>query len=215
MPDRSARRGLARLGTTLIVLGILGPVALGGYALYGNWRLRQDQAGAAAAWRPAATVIPAAPSGQSGSPPPAASVGDPAWPWKLEIPTIGLQWLVYDGASVGHLRRHGAGHIEWTRLPWEDGTVAIAGHRTTYGAPFYRLDRLAPGDAIRLRTAAGTFVYRVTERIRVRPSAGQVLASQQGTRRLALIACDPPFSARFRLVVFARLVEVAADAGSE
>lgn len=212
MRDRHTRGWLAQLGTALIVLGILSLTALGGYALYGNWRIRQEQAGAVAAWRPAAPMIPAAPSGQDVWPRP---VGDSAWPWKVEIPKIGLQWLVYEGASVGQLRRYGAGHIEWTRLPWEEGTVAIAGHRTTYGAPFVHLHRLAPGDAIRVSTEAGTFVYRVTERIRVRPYASQVLASQQGTRRLALIACDPPFSARFRLVVFARLVEVVAEAAIE
>jgi sortase A len=83
--------------------------------------------------------------------------------------------------------------------------VAIAGHRTTYGAPFRHVDKLARGDRIQLRMPYGTFTYVVDHRRIVLPSATWV------TRRVAhdqliLSACHPPYSAAKRIVIFARLV---------
>ena len=84
--------------------------------------------------------------------------------------------------------------------------MAIAGHRTTYGAPFRRLDRLGRGDRIELRMPYGTFVYRVEQRRIVAPTALWV-TRRAGYDRLILSACHPLYSAAKRIVVFARLVD--------
>jgi sortase A len=85
--------------------------------------------------------------------------------------------------------------------------VAVAGHRTTYGAPFADLDELDRGAPILLTMPYGRFTYRVRERRIVEPDA--VWVTQRGTDRLVLTTCDPPFSAARRMVVFADLVRTA------
>jgi sortase A len=84
-------------------------------------------------------------------------------------------------------------------------TVAIAGHRTTYGAPFYRLNDLNPGDDIFVTTAAGQFRYQVLNSMVVKPSDVSVLAPT-ADNRLTLTTCNPRFSAAQRLVVVSKLV---------
>ncbi len=100
----------------------------------------------------------------------------------------------------------GPGHYPGTPLPGTHGTVAIAGHRTTYGAPFRRLDQLGRGDRIELRMPYGTFVYSVERRRIVAPTAVWVTRSTSYDR-LILSACHPLYSAAKRIVVFARLVD--------
>ena len=80
----------------------------------------------------------------------------------LRIAKIGLNKVIVQGTSTADLRQ-GPGHYPGTPLPGEQGNAAIAGHRTTYGAPFYNLDELAPGDLIEITTVQGTFTYRVTQ----------------------------------------------------
>lgn len=208
MCEAMVKRWFARLGIVLMVAGVFTIAAPAVYAMYGNWAMQRLQAEALEKWRPASLVADA-----GGAAPPTTDPRDDVaaltnrWPWRLEIPKIGLRWLIYEGADVQTLRQHGAGHIEWTTLPRLEGTVGIAGHRTTYGAPFFQLHRLEPGDIIRLITAQGVFVYEVTESHEVLPRETQVLESVHGTARLALVACSPPFSAKFRLVVLARLTQ--------
>jgi sortase A len=79
---------------------------------------------------------------------------------KLLIPTIGVSEYVVEGTDADLLRK-GPGHYPDTPLPGQPGTSAIAGHRTTYGAPFRRLDELKKGDRILVELPYGTFVYRV------------------------------------------------------
>ncbi len=98
----------------------------------------------------------------------------------------------------------GPGHYPETPLPGEPGNAAIAGHRTTYGAPFFSLDELGPGDEIVATTYNGRFVFRVIDTTVVAPSEVGVLASTDDTR-LTLTTCNPKFSARERLVVSALL----------
>ena len=78
------------------------------------------------------------------------------------MPSIGVSSVVVAGTDTASLRL-GPGHYPGTPLPGARGTVAIAGHRTTYGAPFRKLDKLARGDRIEVRMPYGTFVYAVEQ----------------------------------------------------
>ena len=78
------------------------------------------------------------------------------------IPAIGVDKIVVEGVSLADLKK-GPGHYPETPLPGQEGNAAIAGHRTTYGAPFNRLDELEPGDEITVTTVQGEFTYEVTE----------------------------------------------------
>ena len=129
--------------------------------------------------------------------------GDPLG--RISMRSIGVSSVVVAGTGASSLRL-GPGHYPGTPLPGARGTVAIAGHRTTYGAPFRRLDKLGPGDRIELRMPYGRFTYVVDRRRIVAPTATWV------TRRvdhdqLILSACHPLYSAAKRIVVFARLVD--------
>ena len=121
----------------------------------------------------------------------------------LEIPKIGVDKIVVAGVSVSDLRR-GPGHYPSTPLPGQVGNAAIAGHRTTYGAPFYRIDELGPGDEIFVTTTAGRFRYLVTEQRVVAPTELSVLDPTPNAT-LTLTACHPRYSARQRIVVSAAL----------
>lgn len=122
----------------------------------------------------------------------------------IKVPRLDLEKAVVEGVTAGALR-NGPGHYPKTPLPGQAGNAAIAGHRTTYGAPFSRLDELVPGDAILVTTRAGSFRYEVTGSIVIRPSQRSVLAPTPDNR-LTLTTCHPKFSARQRLVVTAALV---------
>src|SRR5215210_1457781 len=124
---------------------------------------------------------------------------------RIRMRSIGVSSVVVAGTGASSLRL-GPGHYPGTPLPGARGTVAIAGHRTTYGAPFRRLDKLGPGDRIELRMPYGRFTYVVDRRRIVAPTATWV------TRRvdhdqLILSACHPLYSAAKRIVVFARLAD--------
>jgi sortase A len=131
---------------------------------------------------------------------------------ELRIPRIGLRSAVVRGASLDDLRA-GPGLIDGTPPPGLRGTTAIAGHRTTYGAPFRSLDALRRGDAIVLRMPYATFRYAVVRRRTVDPTDVSVLR-RAGSERLVLSACHPLFSAARRIVVEARLVAVGQTARS-
>lgn len=125
----------------------------------------------------------------------------------IRIPTIErLQegWNVVEGVRLSDLRS-GAGHMPWTPLPGQPGNAVISGHRTTNGAPFHELDELEPGDAIEVETALGVHVYEVRETRIVRPTDVWVTDPRDGAW-LTLTTCNPKFSARQRLIVFAELV---------
>lgn len=123
---------------------------------------------------------------------------------KLEIPAIGVSEYVVEGTGTGDLRK-GPGHYPETPLPGERGTTAIAGHRTTYGAPFRRLDDLDPGDRIALDLPGERLSYRV-ERVRVVDDSDRSVLRAVGHDRLVLTACHPLYSAEQRIVAFARAV---------
>jgi sortase A len=129
--------------------------------------------------------------------------GDPIG--RLSLPEIGVSEVVVHGTGTGDLRK-GPGHYPDTPLPGERGTVAIAGHRTTYGAPFRRLDQLERGDPIVLAMPYGRFSYRV-ERTRIVAPTDVSVIDRVAYDRLVLSACHPLYSAAQRIVVFARLEE--------
>ncbi len=128
----------------------------------------------------------------------------------LRIPRIGVDKAVVEGVSRADLRE-GPGHYPGTPLPGQPGNAAIAGHRTTYGAPFYRLDQLSPGDVITVTTPQGEFRYIVEGKEVVRPSQGEALDPTLDNR-LTLTTCHPRFSASKRLVVTATLQSRPAPA---
>jgi sortase A len=131
---------------------------------------------------------------------------------RIGIPRIGVDKFVVEGVNVDDLRQ-GPGHYPSTQMPGHEGNSAIAGHRTTYGAPFGDLDQLAVGDDIRLTTVQGDFHYKVTEQRAVDPSEVSVLDPSPDPARpghqlstLTLTTCNPKYSAEQRLIIRARLV---------
>lgn len=132
---------------------------------------------------------------------------EPGAVWgRIVIPAMDLDVLVINGVAPSDLRR-GPGWIEWTDLPGPTGTCGISGHRTTYGAPFRRLDVLAEGDTIDVYSPYRRYRYAVTGALVVRPHQIEVVASTEKPT-LTLTACHPPYSAAYRLAVQADLVEV-------
>jgi sortase A len=131
---------------------------------------------------------------------------------ELRIARIGLRAIVVRGTTAADLRQ-GPGLIASAPLPGEHGTTAIAGHRTTYGAPFRRLDALRRGDPITLRLPYGSFRYRVEGR-RIVAARDLSVLRRVGHDRLVLSACHPLFSAARRIVVLARLTGVGQSARS-
>ncbi|HVN50707.1 MAG TPA: class E sortase [Acidimicrobiales bacterium] len=135
----------------------------------------------------------------------------------IDIPRINSNFVFVEGVELQYLSE-GPGHYPGTPLPGQEGNAAIAGHRTTYKAPFNRIDELKPGDLIFITTLQGHFTYQVLpepnpddpsgpklgHRI-VQPTDVKVL-DYQGINELTLTACHPKYYATNRIVVHARLV---------
>lgn len=136
----------------------------------------------------------------------------------IQIPSIGVDKGFVFGTRRGDLRK-GPGLYPSTPFPGQAGNTAIAGHRTTYGAPFGDLDLVQPGDEIVVETVYGTYYYEVLPQIDaegnevgyfiVDDSAVEVV-DDQGDNRLTLTACHPKFSAAQRIIVSAKLVSAPA-----
>ena len=124
---------------------------------------------------------------------------------RIKLPTLGRRYVVVQGTDLPTLR-NGPGHYPGTRFPGERGTAAIAGHRTTYGAPFRTINQLKRGDHIVLAMPYGTFTYAVEKTQIVRPDATWITHRVRGYDRLVLSACHPLYSASHRIVAFARLI---------
>ncbi len=125
---------------------------------------------------------------------------------RLVIGQMELDAVVVKGHSRANLKK-GPGWVDYTDYPGPTGNCGISGHRTTYGAPFRRLDSVAEGDTIDLYSPYRRYRYRVDDVFQVRPDQTEVMFSTPEPS-LTLTACHPPYSARFRLVVRASLVEV-------
>ncbi len=193
----AARRILSGVSVLLAVLA----VAILAYPLYTNFYQDRLQSQLAIEFKKPETLR-AFKAGELAS-------GDPIT--KISIPAAGLQpTVVVEGTGASALRA-GAGHYPNTPLPGEEGNVAIAGHRTTYGKPFANLDHLKPGDEIFLETPVGKYTYKVSrDPFVVKPTDFSVIAQTPG-KTLTLTTCHPKGSARERLIVKAELVSETAN----
>ena len=129
---------------------------------------------------------------------------------RLRIPRLGLDAVVVRGTRPDDLRE-APGLFDAARLPGERGTALLAGHRTTYGAPFRHIDRLRRGDRITVAMPYGTFRYAVEGTRIVDPADLRALRTV-GHARLVLSACHPLYSAARRIVVYAAQVGVGQPA---
>jgi sortase A len=139
--------------------------------------------------------------------------------FRLFIPAIDFRQMVVEGVGTEELRK-GPGHFPSCRRgferplctdldevwPGELGRTIVSGHRTTYGAPFYNIDRLKPGDDIIAETQWGDFTYEVTDKEVVPPDSTDIANPAASTfAEIVLTTCNPRFSAAERLIVYARM----------
>jgi sortase A len=188
------------LGLALITAGVI-VLAFVVYQLYGTALTEQKNQTRLHANFEAAPAAPLARSAaDSGPSAPAGTAID-----HLVIPKIGVDKYVVEGVQEDDLV-NGPGHYPGTVLPGQDGNAAIAGHRTTYGAPFFNLDQLRAGDLIEITARGGEqFRYQVTASKVVSPDDVAVL-DPTTTPELTLTTCNPRYSATSRLIVTAALV---------
>jgi sortase A len=130
---------------------------------------------------------------------------------RISIPRLGLNMVVVNGTDAGSLKK-GPGRDPRTFMPGQGELVYVAGHRTTYSAPFSDIDDLRRGDRVTLRVPYATFVYRVTGHVIVPASDIDRLRSR-GDEVLALQACHPRFFASHRYIVYARPAELIPRGG--
>jgi sortase A len=127
---------------------------------------------------------------------------------RIHIPALGVREIVVNGTDRESLKR-GPGRYLGSAMPGEGELVYIAGHRTTYGAPFSRIDRLRTGDRIVFELPYATFEYEVTGSRIVPNTATDVLRSR-GHEQVVLQACHPRFFATHRYLVYAKPLRVTA-----
>jgi len=132
---------------------------------------------------------------------------------RIEIPKLGVDKIVVSGVSVADLKE-GPGHYISTPLPGEPGNAAIAGHRTTYGAPFYSLDELVIGDQILVTTRAGKFTYVMDREAQIVSPRNADVIGPTAENRLTLTTCHPRYSDAKRLIVTAVLQGSPVPAGT-
>lgn len=220
------RRVMAALGRTFITVGIL-ILLFVGYQLWGTSiytareqnALEQDfETTLAREGVPAPTSTTIGVPGETSETdepallaPTIPAEGDPVA--RIKIPKIGVDSIVVNGVSRNDLRK-GPGLYPETALPGQAGNAAIAGHRTTYGAPFGDLDQLVVGDLVQVQTLYGVFRFRVTEQLIVAPSDVGVIdpkpvdpntPSKGLIPQVTLTTCNPKYSAAQRLIVKADL----------
>jgi sortase A len=134
----------------------------------------------------------------------------------IDIPKIKLDnKIIVEGVGRDELRK-GPGHVPSTVLPGQAGTFGVSGHRTTYGAPFYRLNELKKDDTITVVTREAVYTYTVTRTAIVRPTDTQVLDNVIGPddkpkATITLTTCHPRYSARQRLIVFGDLSDTSTN----
>lgn len=122
----------------------------------------------------------------------------------IRIDKIGLEAVIFEGVDTQTLKS-GPGHMPDTPLPGQPGNAVLSGHRTTYGRPFFDLDLVEIGDRIEIESAIGVSVYEVREIAVVEPTDVWVADNRPGAW-LTLTTCDPKFSARQRLVIWAEMI---------
>jgi sortase A len=215
---------VGHLGRALITVGLM-MFAFVGYQLWGTGiqearsqdRLAKDFERAIQVTGPDASTTTAPSTSNSAVPVPTTVAGPPDQPFPhvigegevvaaLKIPKIDLSKYVVAGVGVHDLRK-GVGHFPNTPFPGQLGNAAIAGHRTTYGQPFYSLDKLKPGDEIVVSTVlGGTYVYVVTSTEVVGKDDYHVITDSDPKKAtLTLITCTPIGTASRRLVIHAEV----------
>lgn len=207
-PHRRTRRGrILRILGLLLIVGALG---VGGYIWWSLWgtgfAARAAQNDLRTEFEPridSRVTLEAQPPRVAKVPGDAVAI--------IRIPKIDVDLVVVEGTGTEPLKK-GPGHYADTAYPWDDtGRVGIAGHRTTYGAPFWSLNELREGDLIVLATEYGVFEYRVTRKVVTPPSgilpSGDSVLAQTSHPTLVLTTCNPRFSAAERLIVIADRVE--------
>jgi sortase A len=238
-PLRPRRRGTHRI---VRAIGILGRVFVGAglillfYTAYLLWgtgvytKQEQERAVDQLKRNPIVTeahlskgkIPPARPAG-------AVRLGEPLF--TLKIPKIGLETVVVQGVGRDQLKK-GPGHFpdckaspgtsecaDDARWPGESGNVPISGHRTTYGAPFFRLNELEKGDVIDFISGRVRYRYKVREQKVVDPVTGFHEVEQHGRDEVTLTTCHPRFTAAQRMVIHgdyigAQLVSATAGTGA-
>lgn len=207
LPLGPLRRGLREVGLGLITLGVI-VLLFVAYELFGtNLAESHSQSNLKKSFNSAlvtskssgdAPAVGAAAGLVSSDLPPGGAIDH------LVIPKIGVDKYVVQGIGEQDLRR-GPGHYPETVMPGELGNAAIAGHRTTYGAPFFDLDRLKASDDIFLTDTQGRrWDYKVDRSFVVSPNDVSVL-DPTPFAQLTLTTCTPRFSAASRLIVTAKL----------
>jgi sortase A len=220
VPSAVVRRTIAAIGRTLVTLGLL-ILLFVTYELWGTGiftaRAQADlkhkfdqevrQSNSEVVVPPSSTTPTSGPKTSTTLDPKnlvAPAEGQPLA--KIEIPKINVDWYVVEGVQLTDLA-DGPGHYPGTPLPGQIGNAAIAGHRTTHGAPFYRVNELGKGDRIKITTLTGkTYIYVVDqEPLIVQPTDYYVVANTPDAE-LTLTSCNPPYSADTRIVIKAKLV---------
>ena len=131
---------------------------------------------------------------------------------RIVIGRIGLNMVLVNGTDEETLKK-GPGRDDRTYMPGQNRLVYIAGHRTTYLAPFSHIDDIRPGDFVRLEMPYATFVYRAYTH-RIVPATDLAVLRSPGHELLALQACHPRFFATHRYIVYADLVSVLPRDGT-
>jgi sortase A len=130
---------------------------------------------------------------------------------RIRVPRLGLNMVLVDGTDHDSLTK-GPGLDRRTYLPGEGQLIYIAGHRTTYLAPFAHIDRMRPGDIVTVEVPYGTFRYR-TYRHRIVPADDLAVLRSHGREIVELQACHPRFFASHRYIVYARLMRIEPRGG--
>jgi len=215
------RRWVRKLGTVLVVLGVLALVWAAVVwqwhdpftALYTTWRQHQ----LASQYHKRVATFNAAPIPVTSVAAERKSIADEARRYRLDskrgeaigrirVPRMGVNMIFVNGTDHDSLTK-GPGRDLLTFMPGENRLVYIAGHRTTYLAPFSHIDRLKPGDRITIEVPYATFIYSVTHHRIVNATDLSVLRSPRH-ELLELQACHPRFFATHRYIAYARLMRV-------
>jgi sortase A len=125
---------------------------------------------------------------------------------RIRVPALGLNMILVDGTDHDSLTK-GPGRDLRTYMPGEHQLVYVAGHRTTYLAPFANIDRLEPGDRVTIEVPYATFVYRITGH-EIVPATDLSRLRSHGREVVALQACHPRFFASHRYIAYATPVRV-------
>jgi len=203
---RHKRKIIRYSGITLIVAGLI--VIL--FPLYTNFIMAGREDSVLAAWEEGVVYVQGADDLENGQVLERnIEVIDTEMklPFQISIPEIDLNWLVNKGTDYITLRK-GPGFYIGSAFPGETGTCVVAGHRTTYGAPFNRLDELEEGDEIFIETFGNEkFTYIVTGQESVYPDDLSVLENTDYPS-LVLSTCTPKYFATRRLIIFTAIEEM-------